>query len=54
MVKLIPVLSHHLLLLHYNPQWFYLSGAGYPGCPEKLAVKWVNYFKVETTSHKPV
>ena len=30
----------HNLLPHLNPNCFYLSGAGYPDCPKKEAVKW--------------
>jgi len=37
MVQLMPLPSHHLLR-HYNTDWFNLSGAGYPGCPEKEAI----------------
>ena len=29
----------HHLLPHLNPDWFYLSGTGLPGCPGKQAVK---------------
>jgi len=29
----------HYLLPHLNPDWFYLSGPAYPGCPGKEAVK---------------
>jgi len=28
------------LLPHLNPDWFYLSGTGYPCCPGKEAVLW--------------
>ena len=31
----------HRLLPHLNPDWFYLSGTGLPGCPGKEAVKQV-------------
>jgi len=34
-------LSPHYLLLDYNPEWFYLSDAAYPGCPGNEAIKWV-------------
>jgi len=33
----IPI-PHHLLP-HLNPDWFYLSGTGLPGCPGKEVVK---------------
>jgi len=38
MIQLLPLLPHHSLL-HKNPDWFNLSGAGLPGCPGKQAVK---------------
>jgi len=38
MVQVIP-LPPHCLLLHENPEWFCLSGAGFPGYPGKKAVK---------------
>ena len=38
MVQLL-ALPLHCLLLHYNPDWFNLSGAGLPGCLEKEAVR---------------
>jgi len=31
----------HNLVPHLNPDWFYRSGTGLPGCPAKEAVKWV-------------
>jgi len=31
----------HNLLLHLNPDQFYLSGTDLLGCPGKEAVKWV-------------
>jgi len=34
MVQLMPLPPHHLLL-DKHPEWFYLSGAGLPVCPEK-------------------
>jgi len=40
MVQLMP-LPPHLFLLHYNPDWFNLFGAGLPRCPGKEAVKQV-------------
>jgi len=33
-VQLMPQPPHHLLL-HWNTDWFNLSGAGFPGCPGK-------------------
>ena len=31
----------HNLLLHLNPDWFYLSGTGLPVCPGKEVIKCV-------------
>jgi len=39
-VQLMPLPPRHLF--HKNPDWFNLSGATYPGCHGKEAVKWVS------------
>jgi len=39
LMPLHPRTKPHRLLPHLNPDWFYLSGIAYPGCPGKQAVK---------------
>jgi len=41
MVHLMPLPPHHFLL-HYNPDWFNLAGAGSPRFPAKEAIKQVS------------
>jgi len=40
MFQLMPLPPHHLLL-QKNTEWFTFLVLAYPGCPGKMAVKWM-------------